>query len=49
MPVGYGCAHALVLSKVKEALGLEQAKMMITSAAPIAIEVGEHGLSLYKG
>jgi hypothetical protein len=23
-PMGYGCAHSLVLSKIKDALGLDQ-------------------------
>lgn len=41
-PLGFGCAHALILSKVKAALGLDQSKMCITSAAPIAVEVMTH-------
>ena len=45
-PVGFGCAHALVLSKVKAALGLHQTKMCITSAAPIAVEILEYFASL---
>lgn len=37
--MGFGCAHALILSKVKAVLGLDQSKVNITSAAPIAVEV----------
>ena len=35
---GYGCANSLVLSKIKEALGLDQVKGAFTAAAPIAPE-----------
>lgn len=45
-PLGFGCAHALILSKVKGALGLDQAKICITSAAPISVEVLEYFSSL---
>ncbi len=45
-PVGFGCAHALILSKVKANLGLHHTKMCITSAAPIAVEVLEYFSSL---
>ena len=27
-PLGYGCAHAIVLSKIKEALGLDQVSLV---------------------
>jgi long-chain-fatty-acid--CoA ligase ACSBG len=37
-PWSYGCANALVLSKIKEALGLDQCKANFTAAAPIAPE-----------
>jgi long-chain-fatty-acid--CoA ligase ACSBG len=37
-PVCYSCANALVLTKIKEALGLDQAKGCFTAAAPIAAE-----------
>lgn len=39
-PLGYSVAKPLVLSKVSAALGLDQAKYLITSAAPISVEVG---------
>jgi len=45
-PMGFGCAHALILSKVKAALGLDQCKMAITSAAPISVDVLEYFASL---
>ena len=45
-PVGFGCAYALILSKVKAALGLEQTKICITSAAPISVEVLDYFASL---
>jgi long-chain-fatty-acid--CoA ligase ACSBG len=35
---GYGCANSLVLSKIKEALGLSAARMCFTAAAPISEE-----------
>lgn len=37
-PCGYGCAHKLVLSKIKETLGLSECKLAATGAAPIAKE-----------
>lgn len=37
-PCGYGCANSLVLTKIKEALGLECTKACFTAAAPIAPE-----------
>jgi long-chain-fatty-acid--CoA ligase ACSBG len=37
-PCGYGCANSLVLTKIKEALGLECTKGCFTAAAPIAPE-----------
>jgi long-chain-fatty-acid--CoA ligase ACSBG len=43
---GYGCAHSLVLSKIKTALGLDQCKYHYTAAAPIAQETLEYFGSL---
>ena len=43
---GYGCANSLVLSKIKEALGLDQVKGCFTAAAPISIETLEYFASL---
>lgn len=40
-PCGYGCAHKLVLSKIKETLGLSECRLAATGAAPIAHEVLE--------
>jgi long-chain-fatty-acid--CoA ligase ACSBG len=37
-PCGYSCADCLVLSKVKGILGLTEARVLITGAAPIAKE-----------
>lgn len=37
-PLCYGCANAVVLSKIKKKLGLDQAKACFTAAAPIAPE-----------
>lgn len=37
-PWGFGCANSLVLSKIKEALGLDKCKGCFTAAAPIAPE-----------
>jgi long-chain-fatty-acid--CoA ligase ACSBG len=38
IPWGYGCANSLILSKVKEALGLDKARACFTAAAPTSIE-----------
>ncbi|CAN0417314.1 unnamed protein product, partial [Scytosiphon promiscuus] len=38
-PWGFGIANALVYSKVKESMGLDQARICVTAAAPIAKEV----------
>jgi len=37
-PWGYGCAHGLVFSKVKGALGLDQTRLFFSAAAPLAPE-----------
>mmetsp|Transcript_66849 Transcript_66849/g.169564 ORF Transcript_66849/g.169564 Transcript_66849/m.169564 type:complete len:745 (+) Transcript_66849:51-2285(+) len=41
-PMFYGLADKLVLSKAREALGLDKCKVFITGAAPIAIETLEY-------
>ena len=43
-PFGFGCANSIVLSKVKEALGLDRSKGCFTAAAPI-----EPGVLWYFG
>ncbi|CAM9388837.1 unnamed protein product, partial [Ectocarpus fasciculatus] len=43
---GYGCANSLVLSKIKEALGLDQARACFTAAAPISVETLRYFASL---
>jgi long-chain-fatty-acid--CoA ligase ACSBG len=35
-PFGFGCANAIVLSKAKDALGLNKCKIAFTGAAPLA-------------
>lgn len=45
-PCGFGIANALVLSRVKEALGLEQCIACFSGAAPISREVVEYFGSL---
>jgi long-chain-fatty-acid--CoA ligase ACSBG len=45
-PFGYGCANSIVLSKIKEALGLDQAKYCYSAAAPITVETVEYFASL---
>lgn len=42
VPFNYGAANKIVLSKVKMALGLDQCKVGVTGAAPIAIETLEY-------
>jgi len=37
-PCGYGCANAIVLNTIKQALGLDKCKACFTAAAPIAPE-----------
>jgi len=46
VPCGFGCAHAIVLSKVHDALGLDQVRYCFTGAAPISLEVLEYFASL---
>ena len=45
-PMFYGLANKLVFSKVREALGLDQCRVQITSAAPISKDTLEFFLSL---
>jgi long-chain-fatty-acid--CoA ligase ACSBG len=45
-PFGYGCANSIVLSKIKEALGLDQTKYCYSAAAPITVETVEYFASL---
>jgi len=45
-PWGYGCANSIVLSKIKEALGLDHVKGCFTAAAPIAPETLHYFASL---
>jgi long-chain-fatty-acid--CoA ligase ACSBG len=46
LPFGYGCANSIVLSKIKEALGLDQAKYCFSAAAPISHDTVEYFASL---
>ncbi|CAM9855418.1 unnamed protein product [Chrysoparadoxa australica] len=46
VPCGYGIANAVVFSKVKQSLGLDQAKCCFTAAAPIPVQVLEYFASL---
>ncbi len=39
MPVGWGLANRLVFKKVREALGLENVKILAIGAAPTRLEV----------
>jgi long-chain-fatty-acid--CoA ligase ACSBG len=45
-PLGYSLAHAAILSKIKEALGLDQCKAFFTAAAPISVETLNYFASL---
>jgi long-chain-fatty-acid--CoA ligase ACSBG len=38
VPSFYGCANSIILSKIKEKLGLEESKACFTAAAPISTE-----------
>lgn len=46
VPCGFGVASALVLSRVKEALGLDQCQACFSGAAPISKEIVEYFGSL---
>lgn len=45
-PWGYGCAKSIVLEKIRAALGLDQAKLTLTAAAPISEETLQYFGSL---
>ncbi|MGE0455715.1 MAG: long-chain fatty acid--CoA ligase [Vicinamibacteria bacterium] len=45
-PFGYGLAQRLVFRKVRERLGLDQARYCVVAAAPVSIETLEFFLSL---
>jgi long-subunit acyl-CoA synthetase (AMP-forming) len=45
-PLAYGLARRLVFSKVRDRLGLDQARMLVVSAAPIAKETLDYFQSL---
>ena len=45
-PWGYGLAHTLVLSKIKDALGLDQCHGFFTAAAPISLSTLQYFSSL---
>lgn len=45
-PCGFGCANALILGKIKQALGLERCKGCFTAAAPISPEILNYFASL---
>ena len=51
-PVFHGVADKLVLSKARDALGLDKCRLFITGAAPIAIETleyfGQLGMMIQK-
>jgi len=44
-PLTYGLAKRIVFSKVREKLGFDQARICVTSAAPISLDTLEHFLS----
>ncbi|MCM2317269.1 MAG: AMP-binding protein, partial [Thermoanaerobaculia bacterium] len=46
LPLTYGLAKKVVFSKVREKLGLDQARICVTSAAPISLSTLEYFLSL---
>lgn len=46
LPFGYGLAEKVVYSKVRERLGLDKARICVTSAAPISLTTLEYFLSL---
>lgn len=45
-PSCFGCAHKIVLSKVQDALGLDQCRVAFTGAAPISADILRYFASL---
>lgn len=45
-PFGYSLANSLVFKKVREGLGLDKARLVLSGAAPLSKEVNEYFLSL---
>lgn len=44
--VGYRLAKSIILSKAHEALGLDQCKYFVSSAAPLSVEIKKFFVSL---
>lgn len=45
-PCGYSCANSLILSKIKEKLGLGECRVCFTAAAPISVDTLNYFASL---
>lgn len=45
-PFGYSLANALVFKKVREGLGLDRTRLVLSGAAPLSNEVAEYFMSL---
>ena len=45
-PFGYTLANALVFKKVREGLGLDKGRVILSGAAPLSNEVAEYFMSL---
>ena len=45
-PFGYSLANALVFKKVREGLGLDRTRVILSGAAPLSKEVAEYFTSL---
>lgn len=45
-PLGYALANGLVFKKVRDALGLDRARVVLSGAAPLSREVSEYFMSL---
>ncbi|RHY55984.1 hypothetical protein DYB34_002725, partial [Aphanomyces astaci] len=46
VPCGYGCANAIVLGKIKAALGLDQCRLCVVAAAPMSADIIQYFGSL---